>query len=77
MPTMGNRARTTDSTDDRGYDGQVFEAPIRGSTAPGPGAARTSLAPRGSPHAEQTMTASVTWPQCLWVTWRGGPSGAA
>ena len=54
-----------------------FVAATRGSTAPGPGAARTSVASRRSPHTEHTKTALEMWPQALWVTWRGGPLGAA
>jgi hypothetical protein len=57
-------------------DDHRLAVPTRGSTAPGPGAARTSLAPIGSPHAEQTMTASATSPQPLCVICWGGPSGA-
>jgi hypothetical protein len=49
-------------------DRHGFLVPTMGSTAPGPGAARTSLASRRSPHSEHTKTASEMWPQALWVT---------
>src|SRR5207244_9475418 len=39
-----------------------------GSTAPGPGTARTSLAPIGSPHSEHTTAASDTCAQLLWMS---------
>src|SRR5271170_1439749 len=52
----------------RCLDGHRCAVPMRGSTAPGPRKARTSLGPIGSPQAEHVSMASETCPHALWVT---------
>ena len=49
----------------RRLDGHRRAVPMRGSTAPGPGAARTSLGPIGSPQAEHVRMAVEDLPAAL------------